>query len=858
MGVVYRATDTKLNRDVAIKVLPGAFTQDPGRLARFAREAQVLASLNHPNIAAIYGVEDRALVMELVEGPTLAERIAEGPIPLEEALAVARQIAEALEYAHEHGVIHRDLKPANIKFTADGRVKVLDFGLAKAMASEPALGHPESSPTLTISETRAGLIVGTAAYMSPEQARGNPVDRRTDIWAFGVVLYEMLTGARLFEGKTISDTLAAVLTKEPDWDAIPNKGQRLLRSCLEKDAKRRLRDIGDAWRLLEDAAEAQRPGPQHRKWGWLAAGVLALTTIIACWMAWRGTRPVDHPLLRLNVDLGPDAVAGPNLTAVISPDGRRLVFPVHGQDGKQQLATRLLDQPQTLLLRGTENGGDAFFSPDGQWIGFFAEGKLKKISVQGGAAVTLCDAGTDTERGGTWGEDGSIIFARALVGPLLRVPGGGGTPQAVTKPANGENYHHWPQALPGGQTVLFSARTRATTAVGGDGNIAAASLKTGEIKVLQRGGYFGRYLPSGHLLYVHEGVLFGVAFNAARLEVRGTPVPLLEDVAGNPTTGGGQFAFSQTGTLVYLAGKSAAQTVQVVWLDSFGKTQPLVTTPGVYSSPRFSPDGKRLALATTDIFVYDWQREAMTRLTFSGGRAPVWTPDGKHIAFQSDNGGISWIRSDGAGKLEQLTDRRNSRLYPSSFSPDGRRLAYFGGNLDTGYDLWTLPLDLSDPDRPKPGTPEPFLLTPANELLPAFSPDGRWIAYRSDESGTEEIYVRPFPGPGGKWQISTGGGLYGIWSKNGRELFYETQDNRIMVVDYTANGDSFAPGKPRLWTDTRIFFPGRSNLGLAPDGKRFAVLQMPETTGETKGPVRVTFLLNFFDEVRRRIPAGGQ
>ena len=863
MGEVYRAMDSKLGREVAIKVLPESFAQDPGRMTRFSREAHVLASLNHPNIAQIYGVEECAFVMELAEGLTLAERIARGPMPLEEALPVIKQVAEALEYAHDRGVIHRDLKPANIKVTPEGRVKVLDFGLAAVMARASAFDSrdPAVSPTITMQATLAGTIMGTAAYMSPEQARGQSVDRGADIWAFGVVLYEMLAGRPLFAGPTISDTLAAVLNREPDLAAIPAQLRPVIDRCLRKDTRRRWRDIGDVRVALEEGVTAAPPAApaRHVAMPWIAAAVVLATIALVGWLvAWRAARPVDHPLTRLSVDLGPEAMMGLNTTVVVSPDGRRLVYPARGPNGQQRLATRLLDHLEATPLPGPENARDPFFSPDGQWIGFFAANQLKKISIQGGAPVTLCPAASP--RGASWGEDGNIVAALDSFSGLSRVPAAGGTPQRLTKLAVGAVTHRWPQVLPGGQAVLFTA-SRSPIAQE-NANIEVMSLKTGQIKTLQRGGYFGRYLPSGHLVYVHQGVLFGVALDPVRLEVRGTPIPLLEDVGANATLGGGQFEFygepSGPGTLVYLAGKGAAQRWQVAWLDNSGKMQPLMATPRAYNLPRFSPDGRRLAISDgSDLYIYDWERDTTSRLTFTANaRTSVWSPDGKHIVFGTLTAGsaLFWMRSGGGGEPQRLLESQ-SDLVAWSFSSDGRRLACHEINPETGYDLWTVPLDTSDPDHPKAGKPEPFLQTPANELVPRFSPDGRWIAYRSDESGTEEIYVRPFPSSaGGKWQISTGGGLYGIWSNNGRELFYETADNRIMVMDYTVNGDAFVPGKPRLWSSTQLFYPGLSNLDLAPDGKRFAVFTMPEATGGEKGSVHVIFLLNFFDELRRRVP----
>ena len=864
MGEVYRARDTKLDRDVAIKMLPAAFAQDPERLARFEREAKVLASLNHPNIAQIYGVEERALIMELVEGETL-----HGPLPVETALNYAKQIADALEAAHEKGITHRDLKPANVMITPAGVVKVLDFGLASvAQTSAGDAGDPSNSPTLTISPTSAGMIMGTAGYMSPEQARGKPVDKRADIWAFGVVLYEMLTGKRLFEGETISDTLAQVLTKEPDWEQVPAKVRRLLQRCLEKDPAKRLRDISGVALLLEEAPEIAAPSRSRLTW------VVAAVTVIAVALGfgwWRATRPVDRTLMRLSVDLGPDAVAGQFTTAAISPDGARLVFPVKSPDGKQMLATRLLEQTNPTEISGTEDGRDPFFSPDGKWIGFFAGGKMKKMSVQGGAPITLCDA--PNARGASWGDDGNIVVALNNFGALSRVSAEGGTPQPVTKLQEALT-HRWPQLLPGSDTVLFTLSSSTLTFE--DASIAAVSLKTGEVKILVRGGYFGRYLPTndatGHLVYVHEGVLFAVPFDPVRLVVHGTALAMVEDLAADPNEGAGQFSFTRVpsgpGTFVYRTGKVSVESYPVLWLDDSGRTQPLIAAPGSYETPRFSPDGQRLALAQNagnngGIFVYDWQRDTMTRLTFGTqlARNPTWSPDGKHIVFRFRSGGVlslGWIRADGAGETQHLLESKNLML-PYSFFPDGRRLAFDEIDPKTGNDLWTLPLDASDPDHPKPGKPELFLRTPANEHAPAVSPDGRYIAYQSDESGRNEVYVRPFPGPGGKWQISNAGGTSPVWSHNSHELFFQNLDNRIMVTDYEPKNDSLVVGKPRLWSDRQLRSGyGVSNYDLAPDGKRFTIFPELNAPAEQNGAVHNTFLLNFFDELRRRAPVGSK
>jgi serine/threonine-protein kinase len=857
MGEVYRARDTKLDRDVAIKVLPAALAQDPERLARFEREAKVLASLNHPNIAQIYGIEDRALIMELVDGATL-----QGPLPLETALDYARQIADALEAAHEKNIIHRDLKPANIMITPAGVVKVLDFGLAAvAQSSDPS--NPANSPTLTISPTRAGMILGTAAYMSPEQARGKVVDKRADIWAFGVVLFEMLTGQPLFAGETVSDTLAQVLTKEPDWAQVPAKLRRLLQACLQKDPRQRLQAIGDWKLMLTDVQQLQVAAPSQSRFGWAAAAGLALALGVALWAPWRAANSVDRPLMRLDVSLGPDANPGANSSVAISPDGTRIVFQIRGADGKPQLATRLLDQAAITRLPGTENGFRVFFSPDGQWIGFAADSKLKKVSLRGGAPVTLTDASNFL--GASWGENGDIVASLNVVGGLVSIPASGGSPHAVTNLGKQESIHLLPQVLPGGNAVLFTAAPSLASLE--QATVQVVVLKTGAVKTLLTGGDSGRYLATngaaGHLVYLHQSVLYAVAFDPVRLEVRGSPEQILEDVAGS------RFDVSGTGTLVYHAGIATDQKWPVVLMDSSGKTEPLVTTPGNYSSPQFSPDGKRLALDVDtgkghEIFVYDRQRDALTRLTFAGGSGPVWSPDGEHLVYPSTSAATSrlnWIRADGSGEVQVLLESKNAVL-PSGFSPDGRRLAYLEGKLGGETDLWTLPLDTSDPEHPKPAKPAPFLQTAATQVWLVFSPDGRYVAYFSNESGPYEVYVRPAPGPDGKpgpgkWQISTGGGVYPEWSPNGRELFYSSLGARIMVTDYTATtGGSFSWNKPRVWSDRPTRSVGASlSYALAPDGTHVAVFPLPETTAEDKGAGHVTFLLNFFDELRRHVPA---
>ena len=654
-----------------------------------------------------------------------------GPIPLDEALAIAKQIAEALEYAHDKGVIHRDLKPANIKVTADGTVKVLDFGLAKALLDKPTTADPSNSPTLSMNATVAGVILGTAAYMSPEQARGKAVDKRTDIWAFGCVLYELLCGHPAFEGEDVTEILAAVVKTEPDWSRLPESTpaaiRTLLRRCLRKDRRQRIPDAGavrieieDVIAAPKDSGSTQAASASTSKLLAAAAGALAIVAVVALWVAWRATRPIEQalrPLVRLDVDLGPDvslgSIAGDD--EIISPDGTRLVYVSQGR-----LFTRRLDQPTATELAGTQGAFAPFFSPDGQWVAFFTAGKLQKVSVEGGSAITLCKAGN--ARGGSWGEDGNIIAALSATGGLSRIPSAGGSPTPVTDLQSGESTHRWPQILPGGKAVLFTAGAGAGAY--DTANIEVITVADHRRKTLVRGGTFGRYLPSGHLVYVNRGTLFAVPFDVDRLEVHGTPAaPVLDQVRYNAAQGSAQLDFSQTGTLIYRSGGgTGGGLLTVAWLDGAGKVQPLLAKPGNYGRPSMSPDAQRLALEVTegsgtDIWVYDWQRDTMTRLTFTGNvQAPLWSPDGRYIAFRAVGEGMSMIRSDGAGKPQRLTQSKNSQ-YPWSFTPDGKRLAFHEQDSNTAYDLWTVPLE-SDSAGLRAGKPEVLLQTPADERVP--------------------------------------------------------------------------------------------------------------------------------------------
>ncbi len=890
MGEVYRARDTRLRRDVAVKVLPAAFTADPERMARFEREAHLLASLNHPHIATIHGLEEadsvRALVMELVEGPTLAERLRQGAMPLEEALAIARQMAEAIEYAHERGIVHRDLKPSNVKLTSEGAVKVLDFGLAKALEDAPEAGQGESqSPTLSARATRAGVILGTAAYMSPEQAKGKGADRRSDVWSFGVVLYEMLSGRQAFVGETASEILAAVLKTEPEWSVLPSsvppRVGRLLRRCLEKDLRRRVQAIGEARIAIEDAltgAPEETTAAATPLWRRALPWSLALpvTFLLGLWAAWRPA-PQPEKSQHLSVELGADASlvtdVGLGAAAVLSPDGRVLAFVARKAAGEaSQLYVRRLEHLEAAPLAETEGARNPFFSPDGEWIAFFAGGKLKKVVVTGGAAVTLCDAPDD--RGGSWSEDGNILLTPTPQTGLWRVSSAGGAAEAWTTPdtAAGELTHRWPQALPGGEAVLFTAQRAGSNF--DDANLVVQRLPGGSRKIVQRGGFHGRYLPSGHLVYMHEGTLFAAPFDLDRLEMTGGPTPALEGVTA-AAGGGAQFAFSSRGTLAYVPGPSGAGAVPLQWMDADGNLTLLRAVADDYRNIRFSPDGRRLAMSIgqsgqVDLWVYEWERDTLSRLTFdaSEDHDPVWTPDGQGIAFASrraDNAieNLYWQRADGTGDAERLTESAN-RQVPTSWHPSEKFLAFSEGHELTQADILILPLEGDEVSGWKPGKPTVFLNTPSIVHAAAFSPDGRWLAYHSTESGAFEVYVRPFPGsraearraeagPGGKWQVSTGGGAFPIWSRNGKELFYWSGE-QIWVASYTFQDDSFRAEKPRAWSPGRV--PARAAgfwFDLHPDGKRFAILKAAPQTEVRRD--KVVLITNFFDELHRIAPA---
>jgi eukaryotic-like serine/threonine-protein kinase len=895
MGEVYRARDGKLGRDVAIKVLPDIFVGDPDRVARFEREAQVVASLNHPNIAVIHGFQEsdgvRALVLELVEGETLGEIIARGPVPLADALAIARQIADALEAAHDKGIVHRDLKPDNVKVTPEGKIKVLDFGLAKMLEPEPAR-HPSfagtMSPTLSIHATYGGVILGTAAYMSPEQARGKPVDRRTDIWSFGCVLFEMLTGRQTFEaGETISDAVAHILTREPDWNALPAKTpphvRTLLRRCLQKDPSKRLPHIGLVRLEIDDgpaasdelapAAASSAPQPASKKRVAIALGVLFAAVaagVVATWALMR-TPPAVPPQLRFSVipsSTQPFSVNGFFRNVTISPDGRHVVYVATGT-GNPQLIVRALDQLEAVPLRGVTGAVSPFMSPDGQWIGFFAQlagGDLKKASITGGPALTLCRY-QGTPRGATWGTDDSIVFAtNDLSTGLLRVPAAGGEPKVLTKPdpANGEQDHVFPSMLPGSRAVLFTIAP--ADGITDNSQVAVLDLTTGQRKILIRGGSHAQYVDPGYVVYAVAGSLRAVRFDLDRLAVSSDPVPVVDQVM-TFGTGAGLFEVSRSGTLVYVPGGATSGTGtprSLVWVDRHGQEEAIPAPTRTYVFPRLSPDGQRVAVdirdQENDIWIFDLKRPTLTKLTFNPGPDswPIWTPDGRRIVFGSTRGvgaqqNLFWQPADGTGTAERLTTSANIQQ-PHSFSPDGRSLVVYELVPSSFSDLTLLPIG-SLSEKPPTGKLEtqPLVYTAAAENAGEISPDGHFVAYHSNESGQPQVYVRPFPDVDkGRWQISTTGGTRPAWGPDRRELFYMNPDGAMMAVPVQTT-PTFSAGNP-----TKLFegqwFRGQSGrtYDVAKDG-RFLMIK-DAVTNDQGSAVTMTVVVNWVEELKQKLP----
>ena len=852
MGEVYRARDSRLNRDIALKVPSDALSSDSDRLARFKREALVLASLNHPNIASIYGLEEahgvQALVLELVEGPTLAGRIAQGPIPISEALSISTQIAEALNAAHTRGVIHRDLKPSNIKVRSDGTVKILDFGLAKALdPSETDSAVPFLDDITGETMAHAGAIFGTAAYMSPEQVRGSRADKRSDIWAFGCVLYETLTGRRTFRGETVRDILAAVVNDQPDWSDLPANTpsgvSSLLRRCLEKDPDRRLPDIAEARCEIENTIAAPTMAPVTiRRAVYTAVAVFAL---IAVSMAVRGRlRPADPTpstptVRRLLIGL-PDtqplarAASMPlgdgQASLAISPDGTRVAYVMERQDGRQ-LYLHALDRLEGTPIPRTEGAFGPFFSPDGQWIGFFAQSKLKKVVASGGDPIDLSVA--PNPYGGSWGTDGTILFAADEGRRPTTIRDTGGVPQRVAV-KNDRGSWTRPHLLPGGKAAIVSH-------VAG---VGVLSLDTGEYRMLVENGGDGRYAPSGHLVFARAGALLAAPFDLDRLAVSGPAAVILEDVRTEGQLAVAQAVFSRDGTLIYAPGSAANDATRPVWVDRQGKVQPVGMPPRSYRSFSLSPDGRRLAIVigdpNNDVWVQDLERGALTRLTSGGNNlGPIWTPDGKRVVFVQNAGGVRTpfsVPADGSGEPERLFDG-DHRGGVTSFSPDGQLLTFNSRATDTSLDLWV---------RPLKGTSQLFLGTRFTEVGAKFSPDGRWIAYVSDESGQYEVYVRPYPGPGGKWQVSTQGGGEFVWLRDGNELFYRN-GNKWMAVAVNLQPE-FKSETPRVMFEGPYVDVGGLSFDVARDGRRFLLLEPAEQSPVT----HLNVVLNWFEDVKRK------
>jgi Tol biopolymer transport system component len=875
MGEVYRATDLRLRREVAIKVLPAAFVADPARLARFEREAHLLAQLHHPNVASVFGLESTgsglALVMELVEGEDLAQRLARGALPLDDALAVARQVAEGLEAAHDHGIVHRDLKPANLRLRADGVVKILDFGLAKGVEQGgrgDAVQSPTlmNSPTLTaVPGTELGVILGTAAYMAPEQARGGLVDKRADVWAFGVLLHEMLTGRRLFAGETVSDTLAAVLRDTIDSaglpPATPPELRRLLRRCLERNPKLRLRDIGEA-RVALDVAAAElvappagsssghAPAPLPRSRRWLMAAPWALVALLAVgWLWWArreaSTAGIAEPrrpkVLAIQlpegrgIPLDDRGIYGQTGVLALSPDGRRIAF-VAGQAGNLPVQVRDLDSAELRELEGTAGASSPFFSPDGRWVAFFSPGKLKKVSVDGGRPIDLADANLD--RGGVWCPDGSIVFAPNATSGLFRLPAGGGEPAPLTTVdvATGERTHRWPAVLPGGREVAFTVGRVGQPGDYEDSRIDAVDLATGTRRNLFRGASMVRFTPVGIALLGRGGQVLALPFDGTGDQSTDEARPVLRGVAGVPASGVVHFAVAADGTLVYAERNPSNDELQLAWLSRSGEEEALDLPLAPYRMLRFSPDGRRVALAIGpgggrggDVAVLDLASGALNRLTHDDQSwAPIWTPDGDNITYkvQLPSGGeeIRQRPADGSAEATSLASFPSATARePIAWMADGSLLFWEDAGPPGGPDLVSLPAG--------GGAPRPFAATAALEMGAAVSPDRRYVAYVVDASGRADLYVQPYPPTGAQWVVAEGVGVP-LWSADGRELFYN-QGRAMMSVPVSTAGTFTAGAARKLFDfpDSAVFAVDTSTtVAASPDGR---FLTPRSTSGET-------------------------
>jgi len=865
MGEVYKSRDTRLDRTVAIKILhsPDATLQQ-----RFAREARAISALDHPHICALYDVQhangQNFLVMQYVEGETLAERLTRGRLPLEEALRYAIEIADALAHAHRHRIVHRDLKPANIMLTQTG-VKLLDFGLAKMQ--EPA-GQPLASIAITKTPglTVEGTILGTLHYMAPEQLEGKEADARTDIFAFGAVLYELATGQRPFDGTSEASVIAAILDRDPPAMSslvpiVPFALDRTVRKCLAKEPEKRWQaasDVSDElqW-IAEERAQATAsvgaPTDRARSLGrWGLVTMILLTSVVVTGVVVWNVRPAPSSPVRRSAISLPHGARFRALTqpsVAVSPDGEKLVY-VATLRGVQQIFVRSMDNFEAKPIAGTDGGYAPFFSPDGESIGFFAAGKLKTVSVTGGTLTTLADA--PKPWGATWGPNDTIVYAGTYESNLLQVPASGGLPQRVTTldEKAGEVGHEYPEFLPGANAIVFTVPTE-TAPNWDDSLIEVQSLDTGKRRVLIRGGTYPRYVPTGHLVFIHSGTLMAVPFDLRRLEVSGSPLPVITGIAQS-VSGVAQFSFSRMGTIAYIPGGPEGALRSLEWVDRTGTSTPLPFPPQPYSHPMLSPDGRRILVWITrlncDAMVLDIGRETVDRLTLAGdNHAPTWTPDGKRIAFESRRKGgafnLFWTPADASRPEERLAgnDHQTDGITSLSWRPDGKMLAYVEFHPDTGRDIWLLSVEHDRKARA-------FLQSASDEESPAFSPDGHWLAYVSNESGRFEVYVQPFPGPGEKWLISAGGGTEPVWNRNGRELFYRNGEN-MMAVEVTTQRN-FTAGKPRTLfrLETPTTYGTYPNYDVSADGKRFLIVHDGD-----QGETQINVVVNWFEELKRQL-----
>ena len=879
MGQVFRAQDSKLGREVAIKVLPEAVVQDPERLARFEREAKVLASLNHPNIGAIYGLEEADdkpfLILELVEGETLQERISQGPLPIKNALSFARQIATALEAAHAQGIIHRDLKPANVKIDPKGNVKVLDFGLAKAWEPQSASGSGvllTASPTMTQQMTEAGVLLGTAAYMSPEQARGKEVDKRSDIWAFGAVLLEMLTGRQSFGGETVTDVIAAIVARDPEWDALPADTpqgiKRLLRRCLEKDVDNRLHDIADARIEIEEIEEAVASGTlpssevgaapsQGRQKLWMAAtGVLALAALALGWMVISKPEPLQ-PVVRAQVS-PPEGMRyhlasnSPGI-ATVAPDGRSFAFAAVNDDGDFNLWVRKLDQLEGQPIQNTDGARYSFWSADGRHIAFFGEDKLRKVEATGGPVLTLAEA--PNGKGGSWSSDDVVIFAPSHNTPIHRVTAAGGESTAVTTFAEGENSHRHPRFLPDGNRFVYLARL--DTAHAGDENTYRIKLGAldGSVDRNLMASTYQAELAGGYLWFVIQDTLMAHRFDSDKGELLDDAFPVTENVMSHSGAAFAFFSVSDGGVLAYHAGTAATITTRLIWRDRQGNEISTLGEDEFAFDVQLSPDGKLVAVSIEDnltggqdIWIYEVERGIKSRFTFSPGsdNEPEWSPDSSQIAFAGEQAGVRSIYLKSVGGAEDaslLYQSSEADIVPDAWSPDGKQII---ANLNTGTgdsDLWLIPVD-------SPDDAQPLIATEFVEAYASVSPDGRWLAYVSNESGEFEVYVTTYPQPERRWQISTAGGGLSSWNATGNQIIYSGLDGMLYSVEVDGSGDTFKVGRiEELFLSERVQTLNE-NVAMAADGETFLINTL--TSGARAAGPPATLVINFPTELANR------